>query len=147
MEDSKSNSEMKEAWRPWRIFCCRNGYYPLLVATIVTAAFLFDLYSTFGCDFVHVDVGYEPVNPGWNQQKLDLGMFFYNNHDKNTDGGVLMQAFHQGCRRYTPAMNQYFIGADQVWLVSRIISSISGSAGFFATVSDYALFNLHGIVS
>jgi len=132
-----SKSETKEVWKPWRLFCCRNGYYPLLVAPIISVAFLLDLYTTFGCDFVHIDVGFQPVNQGWNQQILDVGMFFYNSHNASvTDGGVLMEAFHQGCRRYDPTMIQYLIGSDQVWLVSRIISAISGSSGFFATVSN-----------
>lgn len=141
MEHLKSNSEIKESWRPWRIFCCRNGYYPLIIAPIVSAAFLLDLYTTFGCNFIHVDIGFQPVNQGWNQQKLDVGIFFFNNHDVAfTDGGILMETFHRGCRRYTPNMNQDLIGSDQIWIISRIISWISGCAGFSATVSVRKLF-------
>jgi hypothetical protein len=131
------NDSEKSSVRSWRscYFCCRNGYFPLLVALFLTVAFLLDLFTTFGCNFIHIDIGFKPENQGWNQDLLDVGMIFYNSHTQLTDGGRLMETFHEGCRRFTPLFNQYLIGYDQVWRVSRVISWISGCSGFFCVVS------------
>ena len=115
-------SGMSSAWKLWRNCMCRNGFYPLVLAPFVTAAFLLDIYSTTGCNFVHVNVGIDPMNIAWNQTELDMGFFHYRDTGGQDYGNVLMDTFHPECSSYDSIFNEYFIAGDKTWKVSRFVT-------------------------
>ena len=127
-------------WRVLRHCCCRHGVYPLIVAPFVTAAFLLDVYSSLGCEFMTVNIGFEPSNLAWNQSVAELGMFYFkdNNHLallEEEDQPWYVEQFHSGCERHGAIFSEYFINGDRTWGVSRIMAFIAAIAGLVATVS------------
>lgn len=113
----------QKCWRFWRKCCCRSGGYPLLVAPVLTAACLLSLYSTAGCEFVDLQVGFTPSNDAYNRSTALLGFFYHNsNYDHHDD---ILDTLHSGCSRYTNIFEQDFIGKDRTWKVSRIMALIS----------------------
>jgi hypothetical protein len=134
-------SGLTQVWKLWRHCCCRYGWYPLLVAPIVTASCLLDLYSSLGCEFLNVDVGFIPSNPAWNQSTAALGLFQYHSGMEGSD--VLTNVFVEGCRRYSNEFESVFVDGDRTWEVTRIMAYISGAGGILATVSDKTVNKLH----
>lgn len=141
---------LKSCWRLWRTCLGRNGFYPLIVAPYITAAWLLDMYATLGCNLIHVDIGVEPRNAGWNQTSIEIGLFHYTMSNVQVEGvgynsdGIdtvddtffFMDTLHPKCRRYDSIFKEYFIDGDQSWKVSQYMAMISAGAGCFATVSD-----------
>lgn len=129
---NKAPSGLIHSWRLWRHCCCRYGWYPLIVAPIVTAGCFLSLYSSGGCDFVRVNVGFTPTNDAWNQSTVEMGFFYYQSgipHDDN-----LFDAFAEGCRPYESDFNDNFIQDDRTWKVARIMGLISGCSSIVAAV-------------
>lgn len=119
-------------WRLWRHCCCRFGWYPLIVAPIVTLATLLSLYSAGGCDFINLDVGFDPVNKGWNQSAAVIGLFAYDSGDVSSSG--YQEKVFPGCQWYAGDFEAEFIEGDRTWKVARVMAYISGVGGVMATV-------------
>jgi len=132
--DRNVPSGMSSAWKLWRHCICRNGFYPIIVAPFVTAAFFLDIYSSTGCSFIHVNVGIDPINVAWNETELDLGLFHYSNSGGQGHGNFLMDTFHPECQAYDSLFNEYFITGDKTWKMSQILAFVSGGAGCLATL-------------
>ena len=130
----KASSGLQHSWRLWRYCCCRYGWYPLLVAPIVTVGCLFSLYSAAGCDFIRVDVGFTPSNTGWNSSEAELGLFLYQSDEPVTN--KYRAAFIDGCRSYTEELVDEFVEDDRTWRVAQIMAYVSGIGSILATVSD-----------
>lgn len=115
----KPPSGLTLTWRLWRHCCCRYGFYPLLVAPIVTSGCLLSLYSSAGCDFLRVNIGFTPSNAAWNQSTAELGLFYYQSGipDENTYKSALLD----GCRPYREQFNTDFIEDDRTWKVAKIM--------------------------
>ena len=129
----KAPSGLQHTWRLWRYCCCRYGWYPLLVAPIVTVGCLLSIYSSAGCDFIRVDVGFTPSNTGWNNSTLELGLFLYQSGE--TDTNKYYAAFVDGCRSYTDEFVEEFVQDDRTWRVAQIMAYVSGGGSIVATVS------------
>lgn len=112
---------------------CRNGFYPIIVAPFVTAAFLLDIYSSTGCSFIHVNVGIKPINDAWNETELDIGVFHYNKSGGQGHGSILMDTFHPECQEYDSIFNESFIDGDKTWkvIMFRILDDIVPAIDFF----------------
>ena len=114
----KTSSGITVSWRLWRHCCCRYGWYPLLIAPIISAGCFLSLYSAGGCDFVRVNVGFTPSNDSWNSSTAELGLFFYQSGIK--DKNKYRAAFLDGCRQYTDDFTDEFIQDDRTWKVARV---------------------------
>jgi hypothetical protein len=128
-----SPSGLTHTWRLWRHCCCRYGWYPLLVAPLVTAGCLLSLHASAGCDFLRVNVGFTPSNEAWNQSTAELGLFFYQSGEPEIN--KYREALVDGCRWYEDDFNEAFIDDDRTWKVTRIMAYISGCASIVAMVS------------
>lgn len=126
-------SGLSVIWKLWRHCLCRNGFYPVIVAPFVTAAFVFDVYASTGCRFIHLDVGMEPTNKAWNQTQADLGLFFYRETIEASSSNFVMNTFHPECQAYDSVFNEFFIKGDKTWKMSQILAFISAGGGCIAT--------------
>lgn len=97
-----------------------------------------DLYSTAGCEFMHVNVGFQPSNEAWNQTSADVGLFFYQSNDFSNENRY-KEMIHSGCQNYADDFNEYFIKGDRTWSVAKIMAYISGSAGILGTVTAWLI--------
>ncbi len=127
-------SGLNMAWKLWRHCCCRNGFYPLIVAPFITASFFLDVYCTVGCGFVNLDVGFQPMNDAWSKQKMEFGLFHYQSGEQNVHTNSLMNSFHPGCTPFDSTFKEFFVEGDKTWVMSQIMGIVSGSAGGIATV-------------
>ena len=126
-----------DVWRLWRHCLCRFGWYPLFVAPLVTVACLLDLYSSTGCDFIRMDIGFRPANDVWSDSHAQLGLFSFDGNEM--DRNKWKRAFNNGCRPYTDNFVNVFIEQDQTWHISRIMAYISGIASLVALATAWLL--------
>jgi hypothetical protein len=134
---------MSATWRHWRHCCCRYGWYPVLIVPVITSSSLLSLYSSFGCDFVRLEVGFTPSNQAWNQSSAKLGLFYMNTGYESDN--QYEQNLLEGCEWYSDEFEYSFIEGDRTWKVARIMALIAGAAGITATVEYFTL--LRGLVS
>ena len=101
---------------------------------IITSGCLLSLYSSFGCDFVEVEVGFTPSNEAWNQSTAHLGLFTIHTGTEN-GGNKYTNQILDGCEWYPSNFEFNFVEGDRTWKVARIMALISGAASMTATVS------------
>mmetsp|Transcript_27827 Transcript_27827/g.58477 ORF Transcript_27827/g.58477 Transcript_27827/m.58477 type:complete len:558 (-) Transcript_27827:99-1772(-) len=128
---------LTDVWRLWRHCLCRFGWYPLFVAPLVTCACFLDLYSSTGCDFIRLDIGFTPINEIWPEPNAKLGLFSFESSE--IDRNRWKRSFNKGCRSYTANFEEFFIAADQTWQISRIMAYISGCSGLVAVATSWLL--------
>jgi len=145
-EGGAPSTGVAATWRLWRHCCCRHGLYPLIVAPFVTAAFLLDIYSSLGCEFMTVNIGFEPSNLAWGDARADLGLFYFQQgYQEGNITGVIpsspwyVETFHAGCKRYDETFSEYFIDGDRTWGLSRIMAFIAAGAGLVATMTVWLM--------
>jgi len=126
-------------WRLWRHCLCRFGWYPLFVAPLVTCACLLDIYSTTGCDFIRLDIGFIPTNDIWSTSAsyAQLGLFSYDTN--RDDENKWKRSFNNGCQAYSSDFESVFINEDQTWSISRILAYISGISSLVALSTAWLL--------
>jgi hypothetical protein len=87
--------------RSWKVFfrycCCTAGWYPALVAAFVTIGCVLSLYSSAGCNYIDLSIGFVPSNEAaivvtnnnnsTSSDTLHLGFFFRHQHLQNHDIG------------------------------------------------------------
>jgi len=112
-----------------------------VVAPILTIGFLLSVYSTSGCQFVNVDLGFTPKpNAAWNSTTEHLGFFYHyqpkvrqEESDAFLDPDVL-DSVHSNCYLYSEAMQDEFIDNDRTWKVARIMALIAGGGSGLSAV-------------
>ena len=133
MGKDASRSGVTQTWKLWRHCCCRFGWLPLLVAPLVTASSLLDLYATFDCEFIQINIGFIPSNGAWNQSTASIGLFHYHSFDeRNLIGDIGID----GCTRFSDEFEAQFVEGDRTWEVTKIMAYISGISGVAAAVSN-----------
>jgi len=129
-----------QVWKLWRHCCCRYGFSPLIVAPIVTASCLLDLYSSYDCEFITVEIGFTPSNPSWNHSKATLGLFQYQSGFVEDSKDILsLEVLTEGCRIYPEDFESVFIEGDRTWQVGRIMSFISGGSSIIAALTAWLM--------
>lgn len=130
-------SGLTASWKLWRHCCCRYGWYPLIVAPVVTASCLLDLYSSYDCEFINVEVGFTPLNPAWNESKATFGLFQFQSgvFDENKDIRFWEEVV-EGCNSYSQDFEVAFVDGDRTWQVTRVMAFISGGSSITAAVSS-----------
>ena len=126
-----------DAWRLWRHCLCRFGWYPLFVAPLVTCACILDVFSSTGCDFVRMDIGFVPINNEWQESHASLGLFSFDSHE--TDKNKWKRSFNNGCQPYSEDFTSKFLGSDQSWQIARILAHISGISSAIACATVWLL--------
>ncbi len=142
LRNKRVPSGLRVAWKFWRHCCCRNGFYPLVVAPFITASFLLDVFCTVGCGYITLNVGFEPVNEAWKDEQLRFGLFNYQSGVEGANLNSYMNNFHPGCVGFNDLFKEFFVVGDKTWVMSQIMGIVSACAGCLSTVSAMVvLFN------
>jgi hypothetical protein len=128
---------LTDVWKLWRHCLCRFGWWPLFIAPLITCAAFFDLYSSSGCDFIRLDIGFVPVNEVWPGPTAYLGLFGYDSFGVNED--KWKRSFNIGCVAYSSNFETHFVNEDQTWIITRIMAYISGCASLIAVATAWLL--------
>lgn len=102
---------------------------------IVTTGWLSSLYSSAGCDFIRLDIGFTPSNEAWNQSTAELGLFVYQSGESSMN--KYHEAFVDGCQWYEDTFNEDFIEHDRTWKVARIMAYISFLSSALAMTTSW----------
>jgi hypothetical protein len=124
-------------WKCLRRYVCTSGWYPFIVAWIVTSGFVFSLYSSSGCQYIDIHVGFTPNNVAWNESRAELGLFYYHN-PSGTDTSSFETSndlFYEGCIWYTDTFQEKVIDRDRTWRVSRIMAMIAVCSSLLVTLT------------
>lgn len=105
------------------------------MAPIVTVGCLLSIYSSAGCDFIQVQVGFTPSNDAWNKSIAQFGIFMYQSFEE--DDKLFQGAFIDGCRWYDDSFTNEFMENDQTWHVTKIMAYISAAASAIATMTAW----------
>jgi hypothetical protein len=129
--NTSGTSGLTIAWKLWRHCCCRFGWFPLLVAPLVTLSCFLDIYASLDCNFIHIDVGFIPANLTLNQSVISVGLFQYHSFEQKQ---IFQDIKLSGCSRYSSEFETQFVGNDPTWKVTRILAYLSGASSILATV-------------
>jgi hypothetical protein len=128
--------EMVAPWRLCRACCCRYGIFPILVIPIVSLGCVLSVYSSTGCQFVDMEVGFQPVNEGWEATApYSFGALFYRNASVPHDS-MYRETLHSGCHAYSDEMYNNFIAGDVTFKMIQIMAMISIGSSSLAMVSQ-----------
>jgi hypothetical protein len=144
---SRPSKTPSKCWGLWRHCCCRLGVYPLAVAPLMTAACLLSLYSSSGCEFLELSVGFTPINAAMNQSQFNFGLFYYQpilsavaaeeqeGEDNPTkEESELKEFLFEGCKAYTSAITDDYIQKDRTWKVARIMAMIAAATAGIGSI-------------
>ena len=104
-----------------------------MVAPVLTAGCMLSIYSSLGCEFIELDVGFTPSNQAWNQSTVGMGLFLVNVGDMPLESSILT-SLHSNCDWYPSLFEDRFIDNDRTWKVSRIMAFIAGGSSLAAAI-------------
>lgn len=107
------------------------------MAPLVTCACILDVFSSTGCDFVRMDIGFVPINDAWQESHASLGLFSFDSNQ--TDKSKWKRSFNNGCQLYSDKFTSTFLGADQSWQIARVLAYISGISSAIACATVWLL--------
>ena len=123
-------------WKYSRRWLCTSGWYPMFVTAIATTGFILSLYSSSGCQFMDIHIGFTPNNLAWNESRAELGLFYYHNRSASvTAYETSNDLFYDGCIWYTDTFQDKVIDRDRTWRVSRIMAMIAVSSSLLVTLT------------
>jgi hypothetical protein len=131
---SRVTSVWQSFWKHSRRWLCTSGWYPLFVTMIATAGFIISLYSSSGCQFIDIHIGFTPNNVAWNESRAELGLFYYHNRTATSDE-TSNDFFYNGCIWYTDTFQDKVIDRDRTWRVSRVMAMIAVSSSLLVTLT------------
>jgi hypothetical protein len=114
----------------------------------MTAACLLSLYSSSGCEFLELSVGFTPINAAMNQSEFNFGLFYYQpivsavaaaeeqeGEDHLTkEENKLQEVLFGGCKAYTSAITADYIQKDRTWKVARIMAMIAAATAGIGSI-------------
>lgn len=117
----------------WR-WCCRYGWYPVLVASSITAACLLDILSSMSCEFlkVHVD-----NDTGESRGSVYIGIYFH--QMGGFEDGQFGEYLAEGCQQYSDEFEANIIEGDRMWQATRYVGILSATTGIIAAVTCWLL--------
>ena len=115
-------------------WCCRNGWYPALVAAAISIGCLLDLYSSMSCEFLQVHV---ETDTGESRGSVHIGIYFH--QTGAFENGAFGEYLAEGCQRYSDEFEENVIAQDKLWLTTRYIGMISAACGGVAAVACWLL--------
>jgi hypothetical protein len=142
---------IRGCWKVCRRFACTTGWYPLWVAPIVTVGCLLSLYSSSGCQFIDLNVGFTPSNLAWNSSQAELGLFYYHSKHANGSSGSsiaegsdnrwypLGDFLQNECIWYTEAFQESVIDRDRTWRVARVMAMIAVGSSLLAALTVWLI--------
>lgn len=96
-----------------------------MVVPIVTFGCFLSLYSSFGCKFVDVDIGFQPTNEGFSaSEPYYFGPLFYHNESVVHDS-MYRESLHTGCVAYPDNFYESFLKGDRTFKMIRVMTLIS----------------------
>mmetsp|Transcript_36661 Transcript_36661/g.44818 ORF Transcript_36661/g.44818 Transcript_36661/m.44818 type:complete len:487 (+) Transcript_36661:94-1554(+) len=134
---TETPSGLVDTWKLWRHCLCRHGWYPILIAPVVTCACVMDLYASRSCDFMKVNVGFEPTNDVWNSATAEIGFWSYQSGNYETVRDY--KNLYPGCMNFSQEFTDYFIGEDKVWTAVRIMSMASDICGLIGVCAIWII--------
>lgn len=140
-----------------RYWMCTAGWLPLVVALIVTVGCVLSVYSSSGCQFIDLHVGFTPSNAAWNASRAELGLFYFHQTtatetEQEEENNKLIEQtadflLHDGCVRYTPAFQADVIDTDRTWRVARVMAMIAVGSSLLAALTLWSIVLLPIFVS
>lgn len=119
---------------------CTSGWYPAFVSPVVTVGFILSLYSSAGCKFIDISIGFVPRNIAWNESDMNIGLFFFYDHQQALhDENDYLSVLHEGCSWYTDVFDDAFIQKDRTWKVARVMSLIAIAGSFLASFTCWTI--------
>ena len=110
-------------------------FHPLILSPLLTISFLLALFSSLHCNFVEINIGFQPLNIHVESSTLSLC--------------PIVGKFHGGCYLYSEDFTNNYISNDENWTYAKIASftSIGCSFSSFVSSETYCLlgyYNLFG---
>jgi hypothetical protein len=126
---------IRACWRSWRHCMCTTGWYPVAVAPMITIGFLLSLYSSAGCEFIDLHVGFTPSNAAWNQSQANLGLFYLRDNSAASETNSKMDFLHDGCVWYSDTFQGSVIEQDRTWRVARYMAMIAVATSLLSALT------------
>jgi len=101
-------------------------FHPIILAPLLTASFVLALFSTLHCDFIVINIGFDPLNEYVKSRTLSLC--------------PLVGEYYGGCYLYSSDFQNEYITNDRNWAFAKIASFTSMGGGFLSFILVWMMF-------